>query len=139
MLTTLQIEDGEKTTPYTNEAFHEHDDCIRIAYEWLDAQIKTKNPKNMRLCVDLKHFIERWAGRYVSQADVDVAAQLHPAVKGRYSKYNIRVNLTLPSVERLNGIGEAFTQAYKIGKFDENIYRSKETFVLPKSSLLSTR
>jgi len=139
MLTKQQIEDGKKATTYTNDVFHEHDDCIRIAYEWFDAQTKTKSPYGRPWSADPKHFVECWGGRYVSQADVDVAAQLHPAIKGHYPNYNLKFAFTLPSVERLSGIEEAFTQAYKIGKFEDNIYKSKETFVWPKSASLSIK
>lgn len=84
---------------------HEHNDCIRIAFEWLDAQKKTKglNQKGYAL----KHMIEGWAGRYVSQDDVEVAAILHPEIKGKYPSFNISARLVEPSQKRLQGIGEA--------------------------------
>jgi hypothetical protein len=89
-------------------ALHEHDDCIRIAYEWLDAQQVIRS--RMSRPKQIKHLIERWAGRYVLEADVIVAATLHPKISGEYPYFNLSSRLTEPSVDRLRGIGEAFTQ-----------------------------
>jgi len=36
-ITAVQIEKAKRATR-PQEPHHEHDDCIRIAYEWLDAQ-----------------------------------------------------------------------------------------------------
>ncbi len=112
MLSDTDIEAGKKRTKYSlrGDPHHEHNDCIRIAYEWLDAQVKTKERSNKKH--DLKHIIEQWGGRYVSQADVDVAAELHPEIRGKYPYFNISSRLTRPSKSRLEGIGEAFTQGY---------------------------
>ena len=113
MLTAKQIEDAKALVRYSHptEVFHEHDDCIRIAYEWLDAQntIATTN-KAYR---PLKHIIEEWAGRYVSQSDVEVAAFLHSRISGKYPNFNLSARLTLPSDRRLKEIGEAMTQDYR--------------------------
>lgn len=113
VLTDSQIEEGKKRAKYSLESggHHEHNDCIRIAYEWLDAQTKIKGIS--RKPVTLKHLIENWAGRYVSTSDVDVAATLHPEIKGAYPFFNISSRLTRPSKKRLEGIGEAFTHHYK--------------------------
>lgn len=92
-------------------ANYQHDDCIRIAYEWLDAQKKIKKPRNVPSTS--KHLIERWAGRYVSESDVRVAAHLHPLISGNYPFYNISSRLTEPSIERLKEISEAFTQGQR--------------------------
>lgn len=63
MLSNEAIEAAKKKTKYSlDEAHHEHTDCIRMAYEWLDAQKKTKNPTTKTY--PLKHIIEKWAGRY---------------------------------------------------------------------------
>jgi len=43
-----------------------------IVSEWLDAQVKTKNRRMTHN--PIKHIIEKWSGRYVSQSDVEVAA-----------------------------------------------------------------
>ena len=105
MLTTDQIRNAKAEANVKGPRYHEHDDCIRMAYEWLDAQIKTKCAvKSQR---QWKHQIEKWCQRYVSEADVEVAAWLHPAIKGCYPFYNISTQLTLPSERRLNRIGEA--------------------------------
>lgn len=119
MLTDKQIEQAKKTTPYTigDDVFHEHNDCIRMAYEWLDAQKKTKGLTAKTYA--LKHMIERWCGRYISTSDVDVAAHMHPDIHGQYPHFNISARLTRPSTERLKGIGEAFTQGYHVKNSDD--------------------
>lgn len=108
MLTDQQIEAAKGKVSYstTDGGHHEHPDCIRIAYEWLDAQVKTKGRGKKRRA--LKHLIEEWGGRYVSQSDVDVAAYLHPDVQGTYPFFNLSDKLTLPDSFRLNGIGQAY-------------------------------
>jgi len=111
MLTGKEISDAKKRTKYSQgakELLHEHDDCVRIAYEWLDAQIKTKG--FVKPPYPLKHIIERLGGRYVSQSDVEVAAELHTEVRGTYPHFNISSRLTLPSDARLANIVEARTQ-----------------------------
>ena len=105
MLADDQVTTGKINAPVKLERHHEHDDCIRIAYEWLDAQVKIKNPTSKSR--PLKHIIENWGERYVSQTDVEVAAWLHPEILGVYPRYNISARLTLPSESRLSGIGEA--------------------------------
>ena len=106
MLTTEQIEEAKTRTVYSlKDKRHEHDDCIRMAYEWLDAQVKTKG--TTKKTYPLKHIIEKWAGRYVSTSDVEVAATLHPEIIGEYPHFNISARLTLPAQRRLSGSGEA--------------------------------
>ena len=125
MITDEQIECGKKDVSYTlnEDPVHEHHDCVRMAYEWLDAQTKLKNPT--KRAPALKHEIENWAGRYVSTYDVDLAAYLHPEIHGSYPKFNISMRFTLPSDSRLKGISEAFTQEYRDG-FDPSIYSKHE-------------
>lgn len=106
MLTDAQIQKAIEELALSG-ASHEHPDCVRIAYEWLDAQKKLKHPR--QYSVDLKHIIEAWGGRYVSQSDVKVAAHLHPEIVGEYSRYNISARLVKPSTDRLKGIGQALT------------------------------
>ena len=101
---------------------HEHDDSILIAYQWLDAQWKTIHPT--RLWLPLKHVVENWGGRYVSQWDVEVAALMHPDIIGVYPYFNLARRLTLPSASRLEGIATARTQRYKV---DERAYSRKES------------
>ena len=55
--------------------------AVRCAYEWLDAQKKTKQARH--LFYPYKHIIETWAGYYTSEDDVSVAIHLHPDVVGR--------------------------------------------------------
>jgi hypothetical protein len=112
MLSDTEIEAAKMRTMYSLKegGHHQHNDCIRIAYEWLDAQVKTKSLSKKRHA--LKHMIEQWAGRYVSQSDVDVAAELHPQIRGAYPYFNISSRLTRPTKTRLQGVGEAFTQGY---------------------------
>ena len=113
MLSDAEIEQGKRNTSYSLKRegpLHEHNDCIRIAYEWLDAQAKTKGVS--RKARALKHIIEQWGGRYVSTSDVDVAATLHPDIHGTYPFFNISSRLTRPNKRRLNGVGQAFTQGY---------------------------
>lgn len=87
----------------------EHYDCVRIAYEWLDAQKKIKTKSNSwQLCT--KHLIERWGGRYVAENDVCIAASIHDGIFGDYPAFNIASKLTFPSKDRLHGIESAGTQ-----------------------------
>ncbi|MGL1932246.1 MAG: hypothetical protein OCC45_10850 [Desulfotalea sp.] len=111
MITDAEIESAKKKTTYVLDSqLHQHNDCIRIAYEWLDAQKKTKGVSSK--ANTSKHLIEKWAGRYVSTSDVCVAAELHPDIHGRYPYFNISRRLTEPSVERLSRISEAMTHHY---------------------------
>jgi hypothetical protein len=122
MLSSKEIENAKKRTSYGIEkVHHEHDDCIRIAYEWLDGQTTTKGI--MRRARPLKHDIEKWGGRYVSQSDVEVAAELHPKIRGHYPYFNISARLVRPSDARLAGLasppvyssfGPSFTVSFPI-------------------------
>lgn len=124
MLTDEEIERAKRETKYGIEMpLHEHPDCIRIAYEWLDAQKKTKGLTTRTLA--LKHIIEKWGGRYVSSSDVEVAAQLHPDIKGTYPHFNISARLTEPSKDRLSGVSEAFKHNYHT-RHDPKIYSNRE-------------
>jgi hypothetical protein len=122
MLTDAQIQKAIEELGIKN-ANHEHPDCVRIAYEWLDAQKKLKGPRKHG--APLKHIIENWGGRYVSQSDVEVAAYLHPDVVGEYSRYNISARLVKPSTERLKGIGEALTHGQS-ESYTEDTYQEEE-------------
>jgi hypothetical protein len=110
MITDKQIENAIRDAG-KEDGLHKHPDCIRIAYEWLDAQKKTKLPRKSHRA--LKHLIERWAGRYVSQSDVEVAAHMHPAITGVYPSFNISSRLTEPSLSRLEGMLEPSTHHYQ--------------------------
>jgi hypothetical protein len=125
MLSDEEIETGKKNTKYSLDSpHHEHNDCIRMAYAWLDAQAKTKGTTKKTYA--LKHIIEKWAGRYISTTDVEVAAHLHPEIKGQYPHFNISARLTEPSKKRLENISEAFKHDYR-NRFDPSIYSHHET------------
>lgn len=64
-------------------------------------------PEALRRTLALKNIIEKWAGRYVSSSDVEVAASLHPDIKGSYPHFNINSRLTEPSKEWLQEISES--------------------------------
>lgn len=125
MISAEEIAEAKKMTKYgTKKVLHEHDDCIRMAYEWLDAQKRTKGIS--RRFRPLKHIIEKWAGRYISESDVEVAAVLHPEIRGAYPYFNISSSLVRPSDARLVRMPEAKTQAqYKIDE-DRNPYSTRE-------------
>jgi hypothetical protein len=125
MLTGAEIEEAKKRTNYSlkSDILHEHNDCIRMAYEWLDAQKKIKG--KVAKPIPIKHHIEKWCGRYISTHDVEVAAVLHPEIRGTYPYFNISSRLTLPSRERLQGVSQAFTQDYKLKK-PEEVYKHAE-------------
>ena len=125
MLTAQQIAAAKRNCRYEHRAdiFHEHDDCIRIAYEWLDAQNVRSTPNGKSR--PLKHIIEKWAGRYVSQSDVEVAAAMHPRIRGKYPDFNLSARLVLPADKRLDGIGEALTQGYR-DRMDTKAYALRE-------------
>lgn len=129
MLTATEIAKAKTKTAYTaasQDRLHEHDDCIRIAYQWLDAQTFTKAPTPHAR--PLKHIIEKWAGRYVSQSDVEVAAEMHPAIKGKYPRFNIGSRLIRPDDERLANILEAKTHDYRLtDEAEKETYSLKET------------
>ncbi len=125
MLSDHAIETAKENIKYSLDApHHEHNDCIRIAYEWLDAQKRTQNPTTKTY--PIKHIIEKWAGRYVSTTDVEVAAHMHPEIKGIYPHFNISSRLTEPSTERLKEISEAFKHSYR-ERHDKSVYKTHES------------
>ena len=125
ILTDEQIEEAKQRTKYsTAEQLHQHNDCVRIAYEWLDAQDTILSKQTSAFA--LKHLIEKWGGRYVSQSDVEVAAYMHPRIRGTYPYYNISARLTLPADDRLDGIGEAFTHSNYREQHVAERYKNKE-------------
>jgi len=124
LLSDAQIEDGKSKAKLQLEGHFEHNDCVRMAYEWLDAQVKTKNRRMTHN--PIKHIIEKWSGRYVSTSDVEVAAWLHPNIIGTYPNYNISSRLTLPSIRRLSGIGEAGKHNPIGGSYNPSTYSVKE-------------
>lgn len=124
-LTQERIAEAKKIAAYdSNDKHHEHDDCIRIAYEWLDAQRKIKGSSSR--FYQVKHLIENWGGRYVSTADVIVAGELHPDIHGSYPNFNLSANLTEPSDKRLVRIDESFRHKDKRGSHDPSKYKYRE-------------
>lgn len=124
MLTDQEIQQAINTISIGPNNLHEHPDCVRIAYAWLDAQKKIQSA--CRQSYPLKHYIEKWAGRYVSESDVKVAAYLHPAIKGKYPNFNISSNLTEPCRSRLINIQEVMTQPDYHTRHDPKIYKFRE-------------
>ena len=113
-----------KTNISNNEsAFHEHPDCIRIAWEFFDAQKTTQKIKHKKQYLPLKHVIEAWAKRYVSREDVEVAAKMHPHICGSYPWFNLDEQLVLPKKSRLALIEQAGTQHHFV---DKELSRLKE-------------
>lgn len=105
MITSEQIEEAKRSAPLGSNPLFGDEDNIRIAYEWLDAQRKTRLPVDRGR--PMKHIVEAWAGCYVSQADVEVAAFLHADVKGSYPRFNISMRLVEPHPSRLAGFKHA--------------------------------
>ncbi len=101
MLSDTEIEIAKSKVKYSfsDGVRHDNNDCIRMAYEWLDAQRKIKNLTTKSY--PLKHIIEKWAGRYISTSDVDVAAFLHPDICGEYPHFNISARLIEPPSSKL--------------------------------------
>lgn len=96
-------------------------DCIKIAYAFLDSQSKTKTKQSFSRGA-LKKLMEKWAGRYISEEDVNLAIKLHPALQGQAQNVNISTKLVFPSYARLNGIKDAWTHDYQFTQdFDEDI------------------
>jgi hypothetical protein len=115
MLTDKQIEEAKKRALYQQEygtprtTPDDHNDSVRIAYEWLDAQRKMKKAS----CWPCKHIVEGWGKRHIPWFAVAVAAELHPKVFGAYPFLNIAKQLVLPSTKRLEGIGQAGRDHYE--------------------------
>lgn len=106
MLTREQIGGANKERDDGRAHEHERDECIKIAFEWLDAQTKLKAP-NRRRTWPIKHLIAGWSGRHVTQSDVELAAHLHPQIIGEYPYYNIGSRLIRPDERRLSVAGLA--------------------------------
>lgn len=102
-------------------------DCLEIAYAFLSAQSTTKSKREIGH--DLKSCIERWAGRYVSVDDVELAMKLHPNIVGSMRSCNLSKKLVMPSWDRLKDIPSAFTQRYrfKIENYHLDLFKFAET------------
>ncbi|MGY1490532.1 hypothetical protein ACW4YW_14070 [Methylobacillus pratensis] len=84
---------------------HQNNDCIRIAYAWLDAQIKTTMPSEVP--VSQRGLIRSWGGALVMYGDIIVAAEMHPDIHGIYPNLSLSRELTLPDPARLADIAGA--------------------------------
>lgn len=124
MLTDQEIQLAINKISKNPNNLHEHPDCVRIAYAWLDAQKKIQT--SCRQSYPIKHYIEKWAGRYVSQDDVELAAYLHPEISGKYPNFNISSKLTEPRRSRLKDVSEAMTQISYHQNYDPKVYKNQE-------------
>lgn len=104
------IEKAKREIEYMwdDKGFHQHDDCVRIAFEWLSAQKRTKTISGH---FSHKHDMERWAGRYVCSHDVELAAHILgiPVKNGRMG---ISKNTVLPCFSRLDLIEQVNIHVY---------------------------
>lgn len=80
---------------------------IRIAAEFLNAQKRRKKPSFRFL--PMKHIIEAWAGHFISQGDVEVAAKL-VGLCGTYPLFNLSLKLVVPNPDLLAEIPCAYRQ-----------------------------
>ena len=107
-------------------------DHIRMAYEWLDAQEKTKRvmsksvmfnselPTPRQMCID-------WCGWFMCENAFAIAAYMHPEIKGEYPRFNISSKYTLPRIERINGMkGIIANDGYFGGKLWLKFHARKE-------------
>ena len=109
MLTDARIEEEKKKfgMPQNTQS---SSDCVRIAYAWFDAQVKTG--RIARASIEIKNVINAWGARYVSIDDVEIAACLHPEIRGSYPSYNIHEHFTRPNKRRLACIPEVGKRPY---------------------------
>lgn len=120
-LTDQQIS-AAKTALKLHEPRHEHNDCIRMAYEWLDAQTKMKRKRSD----DWKHLVEHWCGHHITCDDITVAAHLHPAIQQDGDRLNLSSIKILPRFARLDGIGEANSNNSSMSEDRKAGYRKRE-------------
>jgi hypothetical protein len=103
------------------DGYHQHNDCIRIAAHWLDAQKRTKVCGVSPSVV--KHTAEIWAQRYVSASDVEVAAHLLGIGRSERGLIGVSKLQTRPAERRLRNISEAGKHNYT----GSNAYTYDET------------
>lgn len=122
-------------------------DCIRIAYEFIDAQRASGKKRKFS---SIKNHVEKWAGRYISAADFDIAIQFHPEFHGENGFYNIELPLVMPDLNRLREIREAFSHKYEfdpslLNQFElmeqngKNIPFDSEAFLTQRAALNSKK
>lgn len=112
--TDAEIEAAKQRTRYSLTAAHENSDSIRIAFQWFDAQDTVRGRGDDSL--NLKCQIEGWGGFYVPRASVEIAAELHPRIRGTYPGFNLSARRVVPLSSRLDGIAEARTQSYRMSE-----------------------
>lgn len=120
-LTDQQILDA-KIALNLHQPNHDHNDCIRMAYEWLDAQTKMKRKRDD----DWKHWVEHWCGCHITVDDIKVAAHLHPAIQQDGDKLNLSSIKVLPRFSRLDGIGAAYSHTSSMSEDRKMSYRKRE-------------
>lgn len=111
--------DAIKQANINNYTSRREVDQVRVAYQWLDAQQKTKASQPHYM--PLKHIIEQWAKHYVSANAVQLAANLHTEINGKYPNFNISSRLTFPRIERIGALAgrdpdysDRYRDAYKV-------------------------
>ena len=102
MITAQQIQDGIENAPKSLVGNPTSEKDIRIAYEWPDAQRKTKSRNHG--AGKAKDIIAVWSASYVSLTDVEVAAWLHPDVTLGNGYLNLSKRRMRPRSARLEGV-----------------------------------
>jgi hypothetical protein len=114
-----------------SSGLHEHPDCIRMAGEWLAAQTRTAKTTYGKGPRPLKHLVESWCKRYVSESDVVIAAQLL-GLPSKYPHFAFRTaSLVLPRLSRLTGIGQAGAHPNYNDKSDFYKHAERECVATP--------
>ena len=112
--------------------FREYHDSVRCVHAFLQAQTQTQSPHTH---ID-RHIISAWAGLYVAQPWIPVAAKLAGLKVDRVTGgINISAKLILPDLRRLDGIAKARTQMNYTDVRSGHahlIYRTAEAFTLAK-------
>lgn len=94
-------------------------DHIRMAYEWLDAQEKTDKliPLSRSFGDDLPRYMcQDWCGWFMCENTFDIAAYLHPEIKGKHPRFNISDQFILPKLERIEGLKGILANDESFGK-----------------------
>jgi hypothetical protein len=107
---------------FTLDGFVPFTDCVRIAYQFLDAQKKIKNPTVSR--VPIKSAMKDWSGFYVSGSAIDLAISLHPELVGDHLCLNIpRSQWVIPDRARLAGVMQAGATGYTFNVHPKPAYQ----------------
>jgi hypothetical protein len=106
---SVRLRLGHDAIGQHGDYYSESYDSVRIAYEWLDAQIKINAHHHRK---PIKHLIEGWGGRYISKDDVVTAASIL-GIAGEYKTLGISSKrLIIPDPSRLAKIKQASTHDY---------------------------